>query len=232
MTQSASPDIIAVATSFVNLLFKEDWGETELTPAEVEVLFATVSAAGFNPKEVVKDGLSDEVSHTDYHVIDQSGHVHAAATNWLNRAFFCTSMYRSKLIPPKRLWVPGQVDCRENAIDAIKTEIERSIPLEPIQLTPDGERLREFPYNPTLNGFSRPPVQAFVDHTRDEHEFRGEVGIHDYCEGRMKRIRVAETRDALICGRCHLRVLFPKEVQTYGELRGFLAAKIRLAPRG
>lgn len=233
MTQSASLDIAAVAASFVDLVFKEGWNETELTSAEVEILFATISAAGFNPKEIVKDGLSYESNRRGCQVIDQSGHVHVAATNWMHKAFFLTLLYKGRHIQPQRLQIAGQSDPRREAIERIRTEIERSIPLEPIRLTSDGDRLREISYDPPPQGFSHPAVEAFPDHVRDEHELVGRVGVHDYCEGLCERIRVAKTVDALVCRNCYLQVLFSREVKTYGDLRkaskwvrrgGFLSA--------
>ena len=111
---------------------------------------------------------------------------------------------------------------REELIKFVQAEIERSIPLEPIQLTPEGDFLLEYPPNLTP-GF-------LVDHTRDDHRLNSCVGVHKYCGSWMDRHGATATHDAISCRGCRLRVLFPKEVKTYGELRQTLAAKIGGTP--
>ena len=36
--------------------------------------------------------------------------------------------------------------------------------------------------------------------------------------------------DVIVCRGCHLRVLFPKKIKTYGELRQVLASKFAQVP--
>lgn len=200
-----------IATSFVDLALKYNWSTVKkLTDEELRILFETVSAAGFEPKKIVlgtlvghyrdEDGDTGEtypingfcpykvVSDNDYH-----------ATGWLDRLLQLTIR---------------ETD-RQKLIKIIQNEIERSVPLKPIQLTPDEDMLCEYPHS----------KEYLTDHTRDEHKLSSCVGVHCYCRGWMDRVGATKTHDAIICRNCHLRVLFPKKITTYGQLRETLAAK-------
>ncbi len=100
---------------------------------------------------------------------------------------------------------------REKLIKVMIAEIERSVPLTPIQLTPEGDLLREYPSGMVAFGSA--------NHTRDDSNLSSCVGVHEFCNGWMDRKRVTKTHDAIVCRRCCLRVLFPKEAKTYGDLR-------------
>lgn len=211
---------VDVAASFVELVMKYDWkNSVELPEDEVKVLLDTVTAAGFDPKKVVFGKLVGDYRDQDgsatgetypinslcpYKVIGQGGGVSYHATGWLDQAL------RRVLYGARR-----QED-RSEFVEAITTEIRRSVPLEPIQFTVDGDLLREYP----------PSGDYFVNHTRDDQQLDSCAGVHDYCRGWVDRGRATKTHDALICRSCHLRILFPKEIKTYGELRGFFKAKI------
>lgn len=45
--------------------------------------------------------------------------------------------------------------------------------------------------------------------------------IHLVCDGRMNLQTVSPTHRAMHCPKCGLRVIFPKKVGTYGELRKY-----------
>ena len=204
-----------IAASFVDLALKHDWGKVkELPTDEIQTLFATVSAAGFEPTKVVlgklvghyrdQDGSSTGETYPinsscPYKVVSRDGNDHYHATGWLDRA----------------LYFARRGTDRQERIKAIQHEIERSIPLKPIQLTAEGDLLREYP----------PSGDYFVDHTRDDCELSSCVGVHDYCNSWMDRARATKTHDAIVCRGCHLRVLFPKEIKTYGQLREVLESK-------
>lgn len=206
-----------IATSFVDLALKHDWDEVKELPAtEAQILFATVSAAGFEPTKVVPGKLVGHYRYQDgsstgetypinsfcpYKVISRDGDDHYHATGWLDHALYFTRRRRGT--------------DRQERIEAIQHEIERSVPLKPIQLTAEGDLLREYP----------PSGNYFVDHTRDNRELGSCVGVHEYCNGWMDRTRATATHDAIVCRGCHLRVLFPNEIKTYGELRQALAFK-------
>ena len=204
-----------ITTAFVDLALKHDWGKVqELPDAEVQILFATVSAAGFEPTKVVPGkvvghyleqdgGRSGETypinGYCPYKVISRDGDDHYHATGWLDRAI--------------RFAKNGSG--REERIEAIQREIERSVPLKPIQLNGEGDVLREYP----------PSGEGFVNHTRDSCELSSCVGIHDFCNCWMDRTHATKTHDAIVCRGCHLRVLFPKEIKTYGQLRAYTESK-------
>lgn len=224
-------EMMDVATRFVDLALKYKRGDdVKMLPAdEIQVLFETVSAAGFNPKKVmlgklVGNYLDQDGSPTGetypinslcpFKVINQKGEEHYFATGWLDCAL------RRVVYDSMR-----QAVDREKLIGAMTEEIKRSVPLTPIQLTPEGDMLREYPPNTVLFG-----LEYFVDHTRDDRKLSCCVGVHEYCNSWMDRMQATETHDAIVCRGCHLRVLFPKEVETYGDLRKALAAKRAQTP--
>lgn len=210
-----------ITTLFVDLALKYDWGKIkELPDEEVQILLATVSAAGFNPTKVVPGKLvgyyRDQSGsstgkkylingYCPYKVISRDGGDHYHATGWLDRAIH---------------FARGESD-REKRVKAIQHEIERSVPMKPIQLTAEGDMLREYP--PSDDDY-------FVDHTRDNHTLSSCVGVHDFCNCWMDRKRATQTHDAVLCSGCHLRVLFPKEIKTYGQLREHLESKFAQVP--
>ncbi len=212
-----------VASKFVDLVLKyERWDEVKTIPAdEIQILFEIVSAAGFPVKKVILGKLvgyylDQDGSRTGktylvnslcpFKVICEDGD-HYFATGWLDCAF------RRVVYGKKR-----QNEGRDKLIEVIIKEIERSLPLEPIRLTPEGDFLCEYPPSPRTSGF-----EYFVKHTRDEDNLGLCVGIHEFCNSWMERVRATKTHDAIVCRGCHLRVLFPKEVKTYGDLRQALS---------
>jgi len=213
-----------IASQFVDLALKHGQGDmvNELKVDEVGVLFATVSAAGFDPKEIVPgkligNYLDEDGSNTGEHylinrlcpfkVVSQENKDHYSATGWLDCAL------RRVVFGATR-----QNESRDQLIKAIAAEIKRSVPLGSIQLTPESDRLCEYP--PVRSAFG---LDYFVDHTRDDHNLGSCVGVHERCNGWMDRHAATKTHDAIVCRKCHLRVLFPKQAKTYGELRQALA---------
>ena len=213
------------ATRFVDLALKyKRWDEVKTLPAdEVQILFDTVSAAAFNPKKVMpgklvghyrdQDGSSTGETYPinslcPFKVVsDEDGDDHYFATGWLDCALR-RAVYGST----------RQTEGREKLIEVMAEEIERSVPLEPIQLTSEGDFLREYP--PSTLAFG---LEYFVKHARDENNLGSCVGVHEFCNSWMDRTRATKTHDAIVCRGCHLRVLFYKEVKTYGDLRQVLA---------
>ena len=83
----------------------------------------------------------------------------------------------------------------------------RNVPLDPIRLTLDDDFLIEFAGN----------------HLRDSDVLMVDsVGTHENCRGVMKRRHSNHKFDCLVCTGCYLRILFYKEIRTYGELREYL----------
>lgn len=214
--------IVGVATRFVDLVLKyKRWDKIEeLSAEEIQVLFEIVLAAGFEPKEIVLDKLVGHYldqggSRTGdtypinnlcpYKVVNQEGENDFFATGWLDRTLRQVTLGATLL----------NGENRNRLINVISVEIELSAPLKPIRLTSEGDFLCETP--PSVN------------HTRDNDRLGCTAGVHKYCNSWMDRIRATQTHDAIVCRKCHLRVLFPKEVETYGELRQVLAAKFLVA---
>lgn len=219
-------EIREVATRFVDLALKygRRWFEMKTLPAEeVEILFDVVSAAGFKPEGVVlgmlrgnhrdedgsKTGETFPVNELcSYKVVNKTREKYEddySATRWLDDAL-------RRVVLGFR-WT--EQEDRETLIKVMIQGIERSVPLEPIQITAEGDVLLEYP--PGTHGFGSD------DHTRDDHKLDGTVGVHKYCNGWMDRKRATETRDVIMCRLCNLRVYFSREVKTYGELRKALA---------
>ncbi|MFZ2038661.1 MAG: hypothetical protein WAV11_01880 [Minisyncoccia bacterium] len=225
-------DTVEIAKNFVNLVLKHaDWKEVKELPAdEVQVFFDTVSAAGLKPKQVVigkllsnyrdMDGPTKEtypINHLcPYKVIGQDGKDDYFATGWLDcalRFVFGNSKptYGNK----------DEVVVFVGLVKALNAEIERSIPLQPIQITADGDILEE--RHPTTRTFG---FEFFVDHTRDDSLLESWCGVHKYCGRQIDRVCATETKDAILCRGCYLRVLFSKEIKTYGALRQEIAKRI------
>lgn len=93
----------------------------------------------------------------------------------------------------------------EGIVSALSEAIEKSVQLKPIVLTKYGETLREYP---TDNG----------NHTRDEQKLSSVVGVHDGC-GWVDLKSVSQTHQIILCRACGLRVVIPKSLITYGDLR-------------
>jgi DNA-directed RNA polymerase subunit RPC12/RpoP len=223
-----SMDTADVASRFVDLVLDRDWArgvvETEgLSDDEVGVLLEVVKAAGFEVEGVVPGWLRGSYLDQDgsktgatypinrvcpFKVAGQDGSNLHHATGWLDCAL--------RLV----IGNSGREE-REQLVEMLRSEIERSIPLQPVQLTPEGDLLREYPPSECVLS----PFPWFVDHTRDDHKLLTCVGVHMRCGGWMDRHASTAKYDVIVCRYCHLRVLFPKEVETYGELRQALVAQ-------
>lgn len=208
-----------IARKFVALATKYagGWKEVKALPAnELKVLFDTVKAAGFEPKKIIPGKLTGDYCEQDgsptgktydvngtcrFKIICEEG-VNYHATGWLDTMVWVMS-------------TGGHRYEEGSPVEQTKREILRSVPLEPVQITVDGGLLREYP--PSIQ------MSYLVDHDRDEDELGDCAGVHMYCGSWVDRQRATKTHDALVCRGCHLRVLFPKKVRTYGELRQALA---------
>ncbi len=214
-----SDDAQEVAAAFVDLaLNHRRWdGHVALDEAEVHVLLRTVVAAGFEVSAVVPGRLRGRYRDQDgsatgetyainglcpYKALDEDGKDDYAASTWLDRLLW-------QVISPANRYGCEQ---RGGYRAVVAAEIARSVPLTPVQLTPEGDLLCEYP----------PRGSGFVDHSRDDKALTTCVGVHKYCSGYMDRVRATARHDAILCRSCGLRVLFPRTVQTYGELRAAL----------
>lgn len=215
-------EITTVATRFVDLALKygQGWKEIKEPPVdEVQVLL--------DPVEVVLGWLSLSCHDQDgptgerdpvndfcpFKVVGQQGDDYFA-TRWLDcavkRVVFGTIVSN---------WPGGKKEDREQIIQAIVTEVRESIPFQPIQLSPEGDQLRE----------SRPSALPLFGHSIGKHRRDGDslgsvhsiIGQHLHCGGGITRRGATEVCDALVCSGCFTRWLFPKETETYGGLRKF-----------
>lgn len=209
-----------IAEKFITLASTRPWHEIrdrKFPDEEIQILFDLVSAAGFSPLKVVpgvlyaynrdQDGSAlnqYQFNGFPYATIGQDGEADYFATGWLDNIF---SLVRSG----------GPRWEKRTLVEQLTSEIERSVPLEPIEITPQGDLLTEYPRQPLFTAYP-----YFVDHVRDGHEMSSCVGIHAYCGGWVDRYGATAIQHALVCRRCGLRVLFPKDVKTYGDLRQVL----------
>ena len=214
-----SEQIREVATRFVDVVLRYDWNNIEgglKDRDEIQTLFDIVNIAGFCPTRVVLgrvmgyEGfrfgcmLNRPAILCPYKVVGKDDHVdedNIPASIWLN------TMFGSIIYSDKKA-----EDARNQLISTIIKEVEDVIPLEPIQITLDGDFLDV----PLGQGFKRP---------RDNDEFGLCIGTHQFCGGSINRGRATHTHDVIVCGRCYLRILIPREIETYGDLRRALAPK-------
>lgn len=225
----------SVARAFVELVWKyrgDDgygWKAISVLPEEdAGVLSDTVEAAGFKVGMVTPGVLRG-------HYLDQDGSA-TGETYAINH--LCPYIVMSFDDGPDYMatgWLDNMVSFtlvefdRGGSIDTvvarIAEQIAKSRPLEPIQLTAEGDKLIENSPSPGWFGY-----EYFVTHRRDDDDLPSmTVGVHAHCNGYIDRVAAAATHDALVCRRCHLRVSFPKGIVTFGELRDakeeeFLAA--------
>jgi hypothetical protein len=215
-----------IAEKFVNLILKyENWREVKnILEEEIQVLFELVSTAGHNPKQIVPGRLFEDIYDEQgratgekspvnylcpYKAIDQNDSDNFFATGWLDCAL-------------RRVFGCKKIESKDRLIKVIDAEIVRSVPLQPVQITVVGDFLREYPPKKRTFAFN-----YFVDHARDDSILQCCVGIHESlqkpCNGWMERFSDTDTEDSIICQKCHLMVLFPKEIRTYGGLRQEIA---------
>ncbi len=197
---------MSIAQDFVDLAMKYDWRETEkIEDQEIQVIFDTVDAAGFNPGQIVPGKLVYQGTNPcvineyfKFQVIRRNK-PHYFATGWADCAVRRVVFGSKKKESHNRL------------VEVISQEIENSIPLLPIQITPEKDMLREPNPKMPLIGF-----RYFVKHTREDDIIStGCVGVHENCNGIIQR--VSETM--ICCTKCGLKVLIPISVRTYGDLR-------------
>lgn len=202
---------VDIVAKFVDLVLSKNWKEiNELSEEETETILRVLSDAGFEVDTLVYGNLKGYYRDQDgsaldsypintlcpFIVKDQERKRSYSATQWLD------------CILQKIVTVERNRTNRDTIRKLIQKEIERSVPMKPIQLTAEGDFLCEYPPNGCL-----------AEHTRDNDKLPSCVGVHKICNGWVDRRRTTETHDVLVCRQCHLRVLIPKEIQTYGELR-------------
>lgn len=211
-------DITVISTRFVDLVLKhyrwEGFNEisaqenaAELPADKIQVLYDMLSVVSFNRIKIVPGKLTDSfkedgisktfvINNFSPFIVIRDSKGLVPATSWLE---FC---FRSVIFGSKR-------DKKgEELIETIVKSIKATISLKPIRLTPEGDFLCDI-----SPGFG-------MKHTKDEDNLCYlTVGIHKFCNGNMERIQTTKTHDIIVCQKCHLRVQFPRNVLTYGDLR-------------
>jgi hypothetical protein len=219
-----------IAKNFVYLALDQKIfiDDDPLGPLVLETLVDTLQAAGFEVGTVVLGQLKGQYqdqggptgetylinSLSPCKVISPDGKDHYFATGWLDCAF------RRVIYGIER-----NQEFQDDMPKIIVKEIERSRPLEPILLTPQGDYLEEYP--PRAKGMGG--LEYFVNHSRDDRELTNCVGTHQGCSW-MDRMGSSRTHDVIVCQKCHLRIPFPNSVRTYGDLRRALAEVKTMAP--
>ena len=90
--------------------------------------------------------------------------------------------------------------------------MSNGLPLQPIELTLDHDLLVEHSGN-------------FSWHYSEDTVLNSLVGVHKGCGYAMYRRHSNEKFDCLVCSGCFLRILFFREIRTYGELRKYLVTE-------
>lgn len=205
-----------VAELFVQLVKEvQHWKELrELPPHDLQVLLELVQVAGFEALAVVPGRIDgSRLSESwivnplcRFKVLGLDGQDFHFATGWLDSMVRQTDFMKSGVV---------------QGVAQVMKRIAESQPLTPIQLTPEGDILKELTPEPNtvLSSY-------LVEHFRDNTLISpSRIGYHQFCEGVFSRHRVTATHDVLLCGKCHLRVRFPTTVNTYGELRSALVTE-------
>jgi hypothetical protein len=213
-------DVTDVATRFVDLALRySDWNKVkveDLHGDEVSIFLETIRAAGFGDVKIIMGKLVGRERDCDgrysgetwqinetcpYKVTSSEGVDHHPASVWLNGLM---GVVKSSTQQDLNL---------QQIIERVQLEIERSVPLKPIQLSDVGDFLLEYPPSNTM---------TFPDHSKDDNKLSSCVGIHEHCHGWVDRKRTSKTHDVLVCRSCFLRIVFPAEIKTYGELRIYM----------
>ena len=61
----------------------------------------------------------------------------------------------------------------------------------------------------------------------DESKICFYINVHQSCNGFVDLKEVSETHNALLCRCCGLRIVIPKNIDTYGKLRQWRAEQIK-----
>lgn len=182
---------------------------------EKQTMLDILTEAGFAPTDLIPGVLTGHYRDEDCRMTGQTFSYNSQcpfrmtgddsadeieATKWLNHVFvIAANKERSARTKAER-------------VNVIVAAVERSIPLEPIKLTSDGDFLVEHNYRPGLK-----------DHCTDENGLPSVIGYHKECGGRMKFLPTRPNCYVAVCESCFLRIEYPTTCQTYGDLRAALA---------
>lgn len=187
---------------FLNIV----WGATDFTDPQLETVKSVLLAAGFQVESLAVEEAYDWHRDQDGSALDRFTFNRNSGINVGpgNRATYWLEMIWSKIKALKN--EPTK------AIEFLRQEIARSVPMKPIVVSEYGDALREYP-----------PGVGLVEHTKDNFPMSMTPGVHAVCNGWMDLRPISSTHNAISCRVCHLRVAFPKTIKTYGDLRAHFA---------
>jgi len=216
-------DIDLAAKSFLGFVLKEgnrlEKREIQrITLTEFNTLLDVVRLAGFGDarrliprKPVQNSSIYHAKSMCPGKLVDEHGEEYYQATGWLDEMI-------------RRVWDAHLHRISSTTTDEILkwivSEIRRSRPLEPIQLTHDGHFLCE------LSPGERGQKGFLIDHSRDDHPTGAHIGIHQYCGGIISRRPATKECDSFVCAKCPMYGIFPKKLSRYGDFRDFFTKRV------
>ncbi len=180
----------------------------ELSFKQVEALLYILAKAGFSaidmkPGHVEHDGKALNLLFPYKPISRYEGHDPWIAAGWLNDVVKILKLVQPELSFNKK-------------VTFVIKEMKRSMPLNPIFITKDGDMLFEIPPDRFFSSY-------LVDHVNDSMKIGHPAGIHGKtCGGKLYRGEISGTQSMLRCSKCEIRALFPKTLQTYGDLRNIL----------
>ncbi len=179
-------------------LVKSTKGNKPLEGAWQPIVLDIVRAAGFDARDAAieprKGRYYDQDGPTgDTYALNGSSGIavleNDGATVWLNTVW-CKVMY-------------GDVP---KLAQELKALIENARPLAPIVVSEYGEEIGEYP-----------PSDVMGKHARDADAIS--TCIHRICRSWVDCKSISRTHSALVCRECKMRIVFPREIKTYGDLR-------------
>lgn len=85
--------------------------------------------------------------------------------------------------------------------------------IEPVTLTKYGEALEAY-------------SEASAKKDPEDYKLTPCVGIHSVCNGWMDVNEVSPTHSAITCRICRLRVVIPKEIDTWAKLQEYMRTEV------
>jgi hypothetical protein len=170
-----------------------------------------VKVAGF-PDYVAEKGAAHVNGHFPARVMDGEGAIDLFVSGWLS----CVAAFAAALIADEH---PDEEIC-----DCLPGEIAKRPPLQHIAtLSKHGDTLCGIALfsdtDAVRPGFIEPLRMYDCASEEDEMKYGIYVGQHRFCGGMLTRLRIAESKDAVVCRNCGLRTPISRDVRTYGDLR-------------
>ncbi len=215
-------DLVRTAKRFVEIAQAHDWPIiTTLTESDIAGFCWVMDKAGFNLSRItigVLRGHNDDRNGGGSYVINDVCRCIAEVDSAeLGANCFPTGWLNDLL---KQVLASDP----EDRVAVVVREMERSIPLWPIQLTSEGDYLVEVRRTKQAGKYG-----YLVDHCRDTHRLGPVLGIHKTCGGQIERHITTEHRAALFCRMCLLRHTIPIGIATYGDLRKEYDRRLRMS---